>query len=118
MKEKVQERERLSITQAQASCLVRLHTELTRVACAGAKRTVLGKKGKGALSSADAIAEEGLHLDDKYEGPLGDMRRNWDEFSSALNCYGAVTAARDSCAPSSSSSGRKDRGACDPGIWS
>jgi len=84
----------------------------------GAKRTVMGKKGKGAMSSADAIAEEGLHLDDKYEGPLGDMRRNWDEFSSALNCYGAVTAARDSCAPSSSSSGRKDRGTCDPGIWS
>ena len=93
------------------------------VILAGAKRTVLGaagKKGKNGMSSADAIAEEGLHLDDKYEGPLGDMRRNWDEFSSALNCYGAVTAARDSCVPGSvnATNGRKDRGTCDPGIWS
>ena len=97
-----------------------------RDARTGAKRTVLGKKGKGAvsgaMSSADAIEEEGLHLDDTYEGPLGEMRRNWDEFSAALNCYGAVTAARDSCAPGSSSTGqgggRKSRGSCDPGIWS
>jgi len=97
-----------------------------RAARTGAKRTVLGKKGKGcvagAMSSADAIEEEGLHLDDTYEGPLGEMRRNWDEFSAALNCYGAVTAARDSCAPGSSSTGqgggRKSRGSCDPGIWS
>ena len=47
------------------------------------------------------------------------MRKNWDEFSSALNCNGAVTAARDSCAPNlSSGTGRKERGSCDPGIWS
>ena len=35
------------------------------------------------------------------------MRRNWDEFSSALNCYGAVTAARDSCAPNPAAGGKK-----------
>jgi hypothetical protein len=32
-------------------------------------------------------------------GPLGNLRRNWNELNEALNCYGAVTEARDACAP-------------------
>ena len=86
---------------AKSASMPNIRNQAGAASLGSAKRSVL--KGANAVegrSSADAIAEEGLHVDDEYEGPLGDMRRNWEEFSSALNCYGAVTAARDSCAPS------------------
>ena len=53
------------------------------------------------------VSESGAMPSRAKRDLMQDMRRNWDEFSSALNCYGAVTAARDSCAPSSGSGGKK-----------
>mmetsp|Transcript_26727 Transcript_26727/g.41821 ORF Transcript_26727/g.41821 Transcript_26727/m.41821 type:complete len:321 (+) Transcript_26727:173-1135(+) len=40
-------------------------------------------------------------LQDDYDGAFGGLKKQWDELNEALNCYGAITEARDACAPSS-----------------